>query len=420
MPSLNTTPTPSPTPSPRSPNRHVRIMCWAVVLLSFAALFCLPFAHGQASNAIAISGQAMQPTGQPAQSASVAVCQITAIGTPCSTTGVNLYYDPNLISPAGNPITTDQYGNYSVFTTTGAYQIQVTPSGEAGPTYVYYDIMGAGVGGLAPPFNTVTTGENTTATMTCGTGCTQTYTGTGVINATNIQGISITGTPSVGMVPMATSASTAVWQVNTTASAIVSNNLSGGSIGSAAYQAAPATTLFIPSPTVAGVYLYAWQPTGTAIAPTAASLASLGIANLSAGAGTQSFLSAITAPTVNGIPLTTAGATSAYLNAAGSYTVPQSAIGNVSVTITAGTQTANSCTPLASSISLAGVAMTAPGNLILWGYTNSTSTLTGWGSSGGMTLHLWPATAGTITGETCNTTGSSIAYSALPIVVSAK
>lgn len=121
-----------------SPGRSTRALIFAIVALAFMLLVCLPFCHAQATNAIAISGQVMQPTGQPAQSASVAICQITAIGTPCSTSGVTLFADPNLISPTGNPVTTDQYGNYSVFTTTGAYQIQVTPAGATGPTYIYY------------------------------------------------------------------------------------------------------------------------------------------------------------------------------------------------------------------------------------------------------------------------------------------
>lgn len=111
--------------------------------------------------------------------------------------------------------------------------------------------------------------------------------------------------------------------LNTASSAGAATNLLGGALGSAPYQSAANTTAFIPSPTTAGTYLYAWQPTGSAVAPTAISLASLGlspvsIANggtgqttgiaalnaLGAGSGTTPFVLGypITAPSVNGRP----------------------------------------------------------------------------------------------------------------------
>lgn len=124
----------------RNPPRSVRALIFAIVVVAFMLLGCLPFLHAQSTNAIAISNQIVSPGGAPAQNAAVLVCQITAIGSPCATTGVVLYADPNLIVPITNPVATDQYGNYAFFTTTGAYQIQVTPAGASGPTYVYYYI----------------------------------------------------------------------------------------------------------------------------------------------------------------------------------------------------------------------------------------------------------------------------------------
>src|SRR5271165_3589398 len=69
----------------------IRFLILALVVLAFITLACLPYCHAQAANAIAISNQVLQPTGQPAQAAEVLVCQITAIGSPCDTTGVTLY-----------------------------------------------------------------------------------------------------------------------------------------------------------------------------------------------------------------------------------------------------------------------------------------------------------------------------------------
>ena len=64
------------------------------------------------------------------------------------------------------------------------------------------------------------------------------------------------------------------------ASAIISNNaanttgnaaaLAGGLLGSSPYQSAVNTTAFIASPTTSGhTFFYGWQPSGSAIAPTA-------------------------------------------------------------------------------------------------------------------------------------------------------
>lgn len=53
-------------------------------------------------------------------------------------------------------------------------------------------------------------------------------------------------------------------------------NLVGGALGSAPYQSAASTTAFIASPTTSGhTFLYAWQPSGSAIAPTAVDLNTL-------------------------------------------------------------------------------------------------------------------------------------------------
>ncbi len=59
------------------------------------------------------------------------------------------------------------------------------------------------------------------------------------------------------------------------ASVGTATNLSGGGVGSAPYQSAASTTTFIASPTTTGhTFVYAWQPSGSAIAPTALDLVS--------------------------------------------------------------------------------------------------------------------------------------------------
>lgn len=62
-------------------------------------------------------------------------------------------------------------------------------------------------------FTGITSGTNTTATMTVGTGATLTFSGTGVVNASEVNGVSITNTPSgSNEVLVTTSTTTAQWQ----------------------------------------------------------------------------------------------------------------------------------------------------------------------------------------------------------------
>jgi hypothetical protein len=84
-----------------------------------------------------LSGQVIQPapptgTGGPAAFATVRVCPNTALGVPCSPTA-NLFSDQALTQPVPNPFTTDQFGNYSFYLTSGYYIVQIA----ATPTVTY-------------------------------------------------------------------------------------------------------------------------------------------------------------------------------------------------------------------------------------------------------------------------------------------
>jgi len=82
-----------------------------------------------------------------------------------------------------------------------------------GTTWLVDDAGGAcGVSGGGSAFSAITSGTNTTAAMVVGSGGSMDVSGTGTINATKIGGITVTGTPSTGYVPTATSSSTATWQ----------------------------------------------------------------------------------------------------------------------------------------------------------------------------------------------------------------
>jgi hypothetical protein len=99
---------------------------------------------------------------------------------------------------------------------------------------------GTGSGG-STAFSALTGGTNTSAAMIIGSGASLSSTGSGTIAAT---------------------------------SATAATNISGGALGSAPYQSAANTTSFLASPTTSGhTFVYAWQPTGSAIDPVAVDLA---------------------------------------------------------------------------------------------------------------------------------------------------
>lgn len=68
-----------------------------------------------------------------------------------------------------------------------------------------------GGGGGSSLFSALQTSTNTTATMTVGTGATLTFSGTGINNASAIRSVAITGTPTLGQIPIASSGVAAAW-----------------------------------------------------------------------------------------------------------------------------------------------------------------------------------------------------------------
>lgn len=60
-------------------------------------------------------------------------------------------------------------------------------------------------------FNAITSGVNTSQTLTVGNGSTLAPSGSGVINANQLAGIVVTGTPAAGSILQATSSSAASW-----------------------------------------------------------------------------------------------------------------------------------------------------------------------------------------------------------------
>ena len=127
-------------------------------LLATAVLCLLAFPVALVGQVVtAISGMAISQYGQPSPFATIRVCLVTSSGTPCTTSGINLYYDYGQTIPAPNPYSSDQYGNYSFYatgaTTPNVYLIEVTPAPpQTGGTFTYlFNGAGSSGGGGSPP-----------------------------------------------------------------------------------------------------------------------------------------------------------------------------------------------------------------------------------------------------------------------------
>ena len=96
---------------------------------------------------------------------------------------------------------------------TGVGGVQWAPAGS-GPQGLspqgFQGFQGPAIAGSIA-FSSITTGSNTSAAMTVGSGASMTTSGTGTINANKLEGVTISGTPSTGQTLVATSSSAADW-----------------------------------------------------------------------------------------------------------------------------------------------------------------------------------------------------------------
>lgn len=126
----------------KSPRSTFSLAFRLVFLLS---LICLVTSTKvSAQTGAPISGQALTPTGTPANHAQVTVCPYTSIGAPCFPQS-SIYSDSGLTVPLTQPYSTDQYGNYSFWVANNAtYLVQIKVSQTL--VYSYYKTVGSGGG----------------------------------------------------------------------------------------------------------------------------------------------------------------------------------------------------------------------------------------------------------------------------------
>jgi hypothetical protein len=131
------------------------------------------------------------------------------------------------------------------------------------PAIRYVGTAPSGACSQSPPVQVL---NSTGAIYTCdnGTWAAQTGGGTSPGTVTSVSG-------TTNQIDVANGTTTPVISID---SAYAPANLSGGALGSAPYQSAANTTAFITSPTTTGrTFVYAWQPSGSAIVPAALDLA---------------------------------------------------------------------------------------------------------------------------------------------------
>jgi hypothetical protein len=91
-------------------------------------------------------------------------------------------------------------------------------------------------------------------------------------------------------------------------------------------------------------------------------------------------------------------------------------LADTTVAVTGATQGSNSC----SSPTTQTVSGLTTSNIAIPGYSSNPTSLTGWGSTGGMVFQAWPSAASTMSWQVCNQTSSSITYSSVTFNVGFK
>jgi hypothetical protein len=159
----------------------------------------------------------------------------------------------------------------------------------------------------------------------------------------------------------------------------LATNIAGGALGSLPYQTNTNVTGFLASPTTAGqTFIPAWQPGGSIIAPIALNL------------GTY-----LASPP----PIGGTAPNSAKFTSINNVTL----IANTQFTVGTTTVNANSCN-LLTAVTMSGVTSTTA---FLISPASDISAVSGWGSTGGLSIVAWPTT-NTLQLKVCNATSANI------------
>jgi hypothetical protein len=138
----------------------------------------------------------------------------------------------------------------------------------------------------------------------------------------------------------------------------------------------------------------------------------LGTTTMQAGATLNPGAGAIVATAVGGITVTGTPSAGQILAATSStaahWVTPAVVIANTTTTVGTTLVGANSCSASATTVTMTGLATTST---VSFTHNADVSAVTGWGSTGGLTIDAWP-TANTLNYKVCNATAASITPSA--------
>jgi hypothetical protein len=276
---------------------------------------------------------------------------------------------------------------------TGAGDVKVQFSDGTGSSghLATYDPNGGLTDGGAPGVGTVTTSGSP---VSLNAACFSSSTAITACTSANLQ-------TAIGASVYDVSGAATTAQSNAETYASNASNLSSGTVAAARLPAALANSTSVNGTTIpasATLLTTASTYSGTLTSSQVTTALTYTPANCTAGTSAGNCL------TLNGSSLVPAGNLPAATPTAAGIVVK---VANVSITVSSGTQGANSCSS-ATSVTMTGLTTSM---VVTPGYSADPSTLTGWGSVGGMTFKAWPDSANTMKWRACNTTPASITYS---------
>ena len=114
----------------------------------------------------------------------------------------------------------------------------------------------------------------------------------------------------------------------------------------------------------------------------------------------------------SGNPGYASGCSGEFLKADHSGCAAAGGVTGGSVTVSSATQGSTSCSSTSTATDT-GLTTSGAFSRVVVSYTSDPSSLTGWGSNGGMVFQAWPTSANTATWRVCNQSASSITYSTI-------
>ena len=114
----------------------------------------------------------------------------------------------------------------------------------------------------------------------------------------------------------------------------------------------------------------------------------------------------------SGNPGYASGCSGEFLKADHSGCAAAGGVTGGSVTVSSATQGSTSCSSTSTATDT-GLTTSGAFSRVVVSYTSDPSSLTGWGSNGGMVFQAWSTSANTATWRVCNQSASSITYSTI-------